>query len=124
MKAVRVENLKDGCGCFSSYTDKDEYRSYINLDFLRKLCLKHSTFNDPRNDNLNLNKDKKVWFCAYKDVEQLTSWLSKSDIKRLIKQGFRIYLLEVDEYQVGNHQIIYTKESILTKTDITKELLK
>lgn len=57
--------------------------------------------------------------CAYKTVEQVQQWLEKEEIQYFTSIGFRVYLLTVSEYQTGEYQVIFTKDSIESKEDVT-----
>lgn len=50
---------------------------------------------------------------------QLYQWIYKDEFQLILDEGYKIYLLEVLEYQEGRDQIIYTKQSIVTKVDIS-----
>ena len=41
-------------------------------------------------------------------------------IKELIKRDFKVLLLDVTDFQEGEKQIVYTKESILSAKDISQ----
>lgn len=113
MKTIlRIE--LDGIGIFNNPLVKKKGFKYWNEMFER-----HMEFPSPYNDGIDLHKEDKEWFCAYKSVEQMQLWLRSEEIKFFIGMGFRFLLLEVEEYQEGEYQIIYTKESIKECKDIT-----
>lgn len=119
MKCIRIEHPMDGKGLFKScaeYTEPSCYRH--DLYNMRK---RHNDFNLPNEDGLDLKKDCKEWFCAYKTVEQIQEWIKSKEFDMLIECGYEINLLEVDEYQIGHHQILFTKESIV-KREIINDL--
>lgn len=70
-------------------------------------------------DYLSINKDNKEWFCAYKTVEQLQDWIYKEEIQYFASVGFKVILLKVSDYQIGEKQVLFTKESIKSQEDIT-----
>lgn len=49
----------------------------------------------------------------------MQQWLRDREIQFLIRRGFRVILLTVTEFQKGNFQAVYTKESIINQEDIT-----
>lgn len=117
LQVIRIENKK-GIGCFQA--NKDAY------DLIPDACRRHffgkdskkTPFPTPTKEGLNLCKDKKEWFCAFKNIKQLNKLFLPNEIKTLIENNFNIYLLTVNEYQKGRRQIIFTKESIITKENI------
>ena len=105
---VRVE--KDGIGVFhSSYTNSQQ-------PFYRAVVERHREFPTPDEEDLKMGLN---WYCAYKTVDELRSWIKVEELQGFVDIGFRVYMLEVTDYQVGEYQAIFTKDSILTKTDIT-----
>lgn len=88
---------------------------------LTDLLFRHSNFNTPDADGLDVRAFGKEWFCAYKSLEQFKLWVRTSEIKTLIARGFDILLLDVEEFQVGNDQVVFTKQSI-TSTKVINEL--
>lgn len=79
-------------------------------------------FKDPERDNLNVKKDGKNYFCAFKSIKHLKYWITKDQFKHLIGLGFRIFIIQATDYQIGKYQILYTKESIKCKIDITNKI--
>lgn len=111
IKVVRLE-LK-GTGIFiSPYVDMDRVE-------IAGVYHRHKEFPCPESEGLDLREDGKEWFCAYKTIEQVQQWLRKEEIQYFISIGFRVLLLTVNEYQLGEYQVIFTKESIESKEDIT-----
>lgn len=119
---IRIEG-EDGFGIFGGKKDI--------LDIgLKKLYDRHfdSTNRNeyiptPNNDGCNMSKNEKEWYCAFKSLEQFNMLLKGNEIKILIKNKFNIYLLEVGNYQIGYHQVIYTKESITKSENINSLFL-
>jgi hypothetical protein len=83
----------------------------------------YNRFPVPSNDFINRYKDGKEWFCAFKSVEQFQKWVKPKEINELFKLGFKVLMIDVQEYQEGKMQIAYTKESVLQSKDIS-ELFK
>lgn len=81
-------------------------------------------FPTPQMERLDLFKDNKKWFCAYKTIEEFQAWVLSEEVKFFISEGFRVLLLNVTEYQEGKKQVIFTKESITTSEDITTLFVK
>jgi hypothetical protein len=108
--------------------DKSEYGSglfqsgiYNNLSNFWEFNDRHMRFPLPFEDtpSLNINKDKKEWFCAFKTMEQMNDWVTKEEVKEFIELDCVVLILDVTEYQEGEHQIIFTKESIIDSKDVT-----
>lgn len=127
---IRVE-YKDGYGMFIS--KKKRYvlsDSKSDKNILGNLWRKHSTwapdggFPIPYDDEkLDICWFNKKWFCAFKNKTIFKNWIDFNEFKELVKIGFKVFLLEVAEYQEGKFQVLYTKESVITSIDITQELL-
>jgi hypothetical protein len=115
---IRVEH-PDGYGMFRSYDKDHNIRSHSVDEICHDLCIRHYDFNEPSGDGLNLDRDSKDWFCAYKTIEQIQEWVKPEEFKILFDNDYKIYVLSVSEYQIGESQIIYTKDSILNKRDIS-----
>ena len=115
MKIIRVEDKRKGIGLFR------RNRGIYDIGELSHVVDKHFTwsspfqFPTPQEEELDIDKDNKEWYCAFKSEEQFRSIFSNSDAQILISKGFKILELEVTEYQEGDQQILYTKESIKNK---------
>lgn len=112
---IRIEHPVDGIGLFQS--------NQITLSWthLSSILYRHQKFNNPSMNGLDIEEDYLEWFCAYKSVEQVQEWILKDEMTSLCNDyGFIVYLLEVNQYQEGRDQIIFTKESIISKKDITE----
>jgi hypothetical protein len=114
MLVVRVQNRETGIGFFKSSV-------LLNTKGLYDVCPRHRDFNTPQEDGLDVRLDKKEWFCAYKSIEQFQQWVMLSEVRVLISIGFDVLLLDVEDFQIGEHQVIFTKQSI-TSTKIINEL--
>jgi hypothetical protein len=115
MLVVRVENNSSGYGIWK------HSRFLMFTEGLEEINSRHSEFPIPSMDGLNLSKNKFEWFCAYKSIEQFQEWIKSDEIKIIIGLGFDVLLIEVEDYQVGDYQVIFTKESIIS-TKIINEL--
>ena len=114
MLVVRVQNRETGIGFFRSSV-------LFKLSGLYNLFPRHANFNTPQEDGLNIELEGKEWFCAYKSLEQFEEWVILSEVRVLIENGFDVLLLDVEDFQIGKHQVIFTKQSI-TSTKIINEL--
>ena len=114
IQIIRIEHPSDGYGIFRSKCTEDDKgnKELSTLFFILSDRHGDGKFKTPHKDNLDLWKDNKQWFCAYKTIEQLIEWITLEEIKLIIKHGFSVLLLEVTEYQEGTDQVIFTKEGI------------
>jgi len=119
---IRIEHESDGYGMFIS---KDGRRVEVGRnqnEILPDLYERHKNFNSPHNDGLEMYfpLDRKGnWFCSFKSIEQLQEWVKPDELRILFENGFHILILDVSEWVDGEHQIIYTKESIVSQKDIS-----
>lgn len=125
---IRIEYL-DGWGLFRSYLYEHRIKSsklqkvlsekkLIGHHMLDQILERHQNFNTPYKDSLNMYLGDKTWFCAFKSVEQLLQWVTLEELKELQKHDYSIYEISVNEFQEGEHQVVFTKESIITKRNI------
>lgn len=119
MKVIRVENKK-GFGMFNCC------RSAYDIDGLQDLCKRHFDkcsplpFPRPEEDNLPEYQPGSDWLCAFKSLEQFNSLITREEAKILIKNGFKILILDVENYREGGNQFLFKRNSIKTKTCINK----
>jgi hypothetical protein len=108
IQIIRIEHPSDGIGIFKTTRfDRNEAARFYK---------KHNDcMNTPQEDKLDLKKNDKNWFCAYKSIEQFKEWVDQEWVIPILESGFNILLLSVTEYQIGGHQVIFTKESIIKK---------
>ena len=115
---IRIER-PDGIGMFRNDV------SVYNIPELNSLANRHShgnfpiPYDDTKLGELSCYKDDKNWFCAYKSIEQLQQWIKPEEFQYLFNNDYKLLLLDVTEYQEGEYQILYTKESILNSKDIS-----
>lgn len=127
-KAIRIE-YSDGYGLFfKKIWDKQgniiaNRDVYAEKDF-HELWVKHNDFfPQPHEEFLHVTKDLKEYFCAFKSINDLLFWIKPNQLNEIINAGFKIYELDVTDYQIGGYQIIYTKESIVNQIDRTNVIL-
>ena len=113
-KCIRVEHIRGKGFCNSA---ENVYITH-GLKGLgkRHFCTnsKHP-FPAPIEEDLNMYRNGLKWFCAFPSIEMLNKIITPNEIKALLKHGYSIYELRVKEYQVGYYQVIYTKDSIISK---------
>jgi len=115
MLVVRIE--RRGRGMFRP-ANKNIRRLRIMLDIYDQHA---NGFPTPYLDGgLDMDLDDKEWFCSYKSIETMFEYLTHKQIRFLISKGFKVLLLEVTNYQEGDFQVIYTKDSVVNTTDLTE----
>ena len=120
METLQIVHLeKNGIGIFQTRDpliyETATYNRYVD---------RHKYFPVPFMEDLNLNKGESEWFCAYITVQVMQQWLADRDIQFLIRRGFKVLLLTVSDFQKGEKQAVYTKESIINQEDITSIFTK
>jgi hypothetical protein len=120
LQVVRLQHKTSGVGIFRCGLFNEEY---INMTDEEKCMyddfnLRHRNFPTPSTEGLSMYRNDRKWFCAYKTVEQLQQWLMPNEIRFLISKDFDVLLLTVNEYQVGEHQVVFTRESVQESTVI------
>lgn len=78
----------------------------------------------PYKDGINRTKFWENWYFGYKSVEQFQEWIYQDELEYFIKNGFRVYMIEVVEYQLGKKQVGFTLRGVIKKTDITEIFIK
>jgi len=119
IQIIRIEHF-DGYGLFRTQDGFNYYRDHNVVNILPELSKRHYNFNSPSEDKLEIFKDNKEWFCAYKSIDQLQQWILKSEFQTLFDNDYMVLLIECTMYQIGRDQIIYTKESIKSCKDISE----
>lgn len=112
MLVVRLERNKRGIF-------RPSNRVLTKYSITQDVYKRHYDFPTPSRYGLDMYLDGKEWFCGYKSIDELQSWVYSDEIKFFISKGFKVLLLEVTEFQLGEYQIIFTKESITSSKDIT-----
>lgn len=127
-KIIRVEH-EDGWGMFIAKTSRFAL-AWTDHKKLKPLWERHNTENPnggfpiPQTEGLKISKNGKEWFCSFKNIEQFKQWVKDEEVKELLKLGFKVIQLEVNEWQEGEQQILYTKESIINVEDISHQFKK
>lgn len=120
---IRIEH-SDGNGIFRNKRNRVSVCFNSRYPLLVNLAIRHNAYDKgfpkPYQEGLCMYQNNKQWFCAFKSINQLKYWIRKEELALLIEKKFKIYLLEVTEYQEGKKQVIFTKESIILKQNITE----
>lgn len=114
---IRVEHPGDGFGLFTSRENGNPFRRQYS--FTNELIYKHSNFPCPRQDTEIRRHAQRNEYCAFKSIEQIQQWIEPEWFKELKQLGFKILALEVSNCTVGEFQILYKKEDIISSNDIS-----
>ena len=112
--AIRIEHL-NGKGPFQIVDDYDPF------SLIPEFLSRHASFPTADRDGVNRTQDH---YFAYKKVAQIYKWVSKEEYKILKENNFRIYSLRLKNYEEGQQQIIFKKEDVINKKDITNDIEK
>jgi hypothetical protein len=121
MKLIRIEHDESGDGFF---TARDEnFNTYLNRHPLMiSAAIRHDDFPTPQEEGIGyvFNSFEYIgeWKHGYKTIDQMMEWIYDSELKEIIK-WFKIYLIECEEYVLGEHQILFNDSSIISKDDIS-----
>lgn len=96
MKTIQIVRLeRRGHGIF-----RPKNQSIYKSKIAQRTYQRHNGggFPMPWDEHLDMDKDDKEWFCAYKTVEQLQNWVWKEELDFFISKGFKVLLLSVSNY--------------------------
>jgi len=117
---IRIEHPEDGQGVFNSTYGFSIFDAIAQNDFSKAL----DGYALP--NKLNLVEDcpgcTDDHYCAYKDVEQFKGFYPNG-FKAIVDRGFKIYSISVDNAIIGQQQVAFRKDDILSKIDITNEFI-
>ena len=122
VECVRIEHPSDGLGFWRSL-DSFEIPKIRSSKFHLAIKNHHNEmqtpWEDPRLDGASCEE-----FCAMKNVEDVYCWFEKKWMEEIITTlGFRVYKLKIKEARFGHHQILFNKENIVEKIDISCEFI-
>lgn len=126
MQVIRIEHT-DGLGPFqeskwveeiNDFEKEFSRKDYTVDNILPEMYKRHGAFRCPWVDNICNFKVGKH-FCGYKSIDQLQQWVKKEEFEVLFANDYNIYLLEVSEAIEGFDQIVFKKEHIISKTNIS-----
>lgn len=123
MIAIRMEHPRSGKGIFTHSLSTISKRNKEGADYLSDCNIffkRHNSFPTPSRDSKIKRYIKKNEFCAFKSIEQFKTWVTTEEIKEFIKMGFKVLLLDLTIYIEGEFQILFKKENISQRKDITE----
>ena len=118
IKVIRVENNK-GEGFWTASNDDSHLKSLTNID---AFCKRHDLLSTPSED-MALNSIYKDEYCAFYNEIDLKRFLYLSELKHFSNYNFRIYEMILSKARLGECQVLFRRENIISKKDITEEIL-
>ena len=119
---IRIEHPESGNGIWRHF-DKQGHRTCLNLSNYDEFEDRHRSFATLRSELNSIFAmdylDMLVYFCGFKSIEQLQQWVYQSEINEFVSFGFRIYKIEVNNCLMGDYQVFFKKDNIVSKIDIT-----
>lgn len=58
------------------------------------------------------------WFSGCVDSASLNAWFSTNDARELCENGYKLYKFKATEYQIEEHQVIFTREGLVGQDEI------
>ena len=115
---IRIEHPDDGFGIWKSCSNgRTRIRS---LPCYYEIKDHHENLPTLSEEGITRTNDL---FCAFRNKRQFNLWINEWWIPELIDLGFKIFELEVSNIIVGDYQVAYRKEDIISKKDITSTFL-
>lgn len=129
-KFIRIEHPYDGCGPFGSrWKGKSRYPHLPPCPFnyhpneIGMLSQSHWDMPTPcRDDSISCYFERGVHYCGYLSEETMWEWVGKMEMKMLLEVGFEVYKIEATDVGTGLFQVIFQKENIVSKKNITKSI--
>lgn len=72
----------------------------------------------PMGFNERYRKDGFRWQSGAGSMEDMKFWFSALDALELFKNGYKLYEFESNQFMVVEHEIMFTREGILTRHEI------
>lgn len=126
---IRIEH-KDGNGLWRANDKKGKaiirnHSNYASIEERHHNVFLFPPFQSDYELNYKLSYDQvQAYHFAFLSVNQLEQAFSKKEITEFItKLGFKVYLLKVTKYYKSSFQVVFKKESILNKTEISSLFL-
>ena len=124
INVVRIEHNETGFGIYNSLDDNGirHFKKIGRLTY-KSITYKANKFPNPLNDIKILRLPEKSELCAFKSREDLLNLFSKYELRKLNKVGFEIFELSLKRAIIGNDQILFTNNDIISKQNVTKHII-
>ena len=63
-------------------------------------------------------RDGLEWYSAGKSKAGMNQWFSARDAYELMNNGYSLYQFNVSEFQIKEHEVLFTREGIIDTTEI------
>lgn len=120
---IRIEHPYDGQGYFNSCDENGRDLEYRHSQ-REQISIRHSSgmfpnFNDDYELNSQIDRDDLYTYkFAFKSIDQLQVAFTPDELRECINElGFRILMLEVDDYFSSQYQVIF--KNPLSRKDIS-----
>jgi hypothetical protein len=115
MKIYRIENEKTMHGMW--------YRGDGTFDpFILRLTEGKSK-DLPMGFNERYYKERLKWYSGAGSIEDMQHWFSARDALELYQNGYKLYEFQSKQFNVVEHEIMFTREGILSKQEIPLETI-
>lgn len=111
---IRVEH-EDGIGMFQSFQ-----RPHATMHILPELDERHAHFHTPSEEGLHMTSNE---YCAYKSISHIQEWIQPEEFPILFQNGYKVWMIDVLIWREGKHNILFRKEDIISKKDISSLFL-
>lgn len=120
--AYRIEHPPCGEGIWNANKPGEpDTRLYHSFSFRGDLVYIHQKFPCPQEERELCFTFNPSYFCAYPNKKAFEDWFEKDWFPEIINAGFKIYELTLSEAYYSDNQVIFKKENITLKKDITNE---
>ena len=111
----RIEHPTDMNGMW--YNKNGVFQKKIHI-----LCPHGIAKDMPMPLNLELHrKDGDIWNSGGKSVANMNAWFAPQDAINLMNEGFKLFEFKVIKYQELEHEILFTRDGIISQREIPLE---
>jgi len=114
MKIYRIED-ETGYGIYQSKNSRDIFpllKTMTRRHGLKMKSIGEDHYN-PSNDKMKFCPIIDECFCAFKKIEDIRKLITKREQKILEENGFFLYEIDIENFYIGQDQIIFKKEDVI-----------
>lgn len=115
MKIYRIENEATNHGMW--------YRLDGTYDPFIKTLTEGISKDLPMGYNERYSKDGLKWFSGCGNIEDMKHWFSALDALELHQNGYKLFEFEATQFSVVEYEVMFTKESVVSKKEIPLETI-